>query len=237
MKLTQESYEKLIADVEKEFSSFLAKAESEAQAEPLAKAEDAEDKKEAKADDKKESHDDDKHDYDDEDMEEMHKMYTSMSKGELKAHKDTMDKAWMSKCGEMTKSEPIAKSENTESTEPLKKAEDEASLAKAELEAKTKELETVKKDNEGLKKNVDELVAALNGFLTRKGPVRKAVTSIEYVKKSEEGADSKNLSKSEITSLLSKKARDPSLSKADREAINNYYCKEASLETVKHLLA
>jgi len=82
-------------------------------------------------------------------------------------------------------------------------------------------------------------VGALNGFLTKKGPTRKAITSIEYIKKNEiEGkAEDKVLTKSEITSVLNKKASDPSLSKADREAINQYYSKgQQNPEVVKHLL-
>jgi hypothetical protein len=242
MKMTQADFEKLVADVEKEFDLFLAKAESEAKPEAtLAKSEDESDKKEseekeehaktasAKAEDEKEEKDDeDKHDYDDEDVEEMHKMYSSMGKAELGLHKSAMEKCWMEKCGDMS----VMKSEKSENAEPLKKAE-EAALFKSELEAKTKE-------NEELKKHMEELVSAMNNFFAKKGPTRKAITSIEYVKKSEiENAkpEPKNLTKSEVTAILNKKAADPTLSKADREAINNYYLKGGNLETVKHLLA
>lgn len=249
MKLTQADFEKLVADVEKEMDIVLAKAESEAKPEEsLAKSEDkADEKKEAKddaakADDKK---DEDKHDYDDADMEEMHKMYASMGKSERAIHHDAIKKC-MEKCGEMMvakseeqpKEEPLKKSEDAE---VLKKAEETAALMKSELDAKTKELEGAKKENDGLKKNVDELIAALNGFLTKKGPQRKAITSIEYVKKSEvedkkPEVKTESLSKNEITAILTKKASDPSLSKKDREAIDKYYLKGASLEVVKHLL-
>ncbi len=260
MKMTQADFEKLITDVEKEFDLFLAKAESEAKPEEsMAKSEDkAEDKPEekkeeskeeakeeakedsAKADDKEEEKkdDEDKHDYDEEDMEEMHKMYSSMSKGELKAHREAVEKSWMHKCGDMQ----VAKSEQHEEeqlkkSEEVQKVEQEIALTKSELEAKTKELEGAKKENEDLKKSVEELVGALNGFVTKKGPTRKAVTSVEYIKKSEtEEAPKKELNKSEITAILKKKAADPSLSKSDREAINQYYLKGASLDTVKHLL-
>jgi hypothetical protein len=139
-----------------------------------------------------------------------------------------MEKCWMEKCGDMS----VMKSEKSENAEPLKKAE-EAALFKSELEAKTKE-------NEELKKHMEELVSAMNNFFAKKGPTRKAITSIEYVKKSEiENAkpEPKNLTKSEVTAILNKKAADPTLSKADREAINNYYLKGGNLETVKHLLA
>jgi hypothetical protein len=243
MKLTQTDFEKLVADVEKEFDSFLAKAESEAKPEvTLAKAEESEEdksdeKKDAKeasedAEDKKEDKkDDDKHDYDDEDMEEMHKMYSSMGKAERQLHKSAIEKCgdmMVAKSEEVTKEEPLTKSEDAQS---LKKAEEEISLAK-------KELDGVKEENEKLKKNLEEVVSAMNGFLSKKGPQRKAITSIEYVKKSEieNTPEAKVLTKSEITAILNRKAADPSLSKSDREAIKTYYLKGASLEVVKHLL-
>lgn len=266
MKLTQTDFEKLVADVEKEFDLFLAKAESEAKPEAnLAEQSDEEDKEEksdeqedhakeasAEADDKekeeKKDHEDkhqedEHHDYDDEDVEEMHKMYSTMAKAELKLHKEAVEKCWMNKCGEMevaksekrNKEDSLKKSEDANS---LKKADESAALIKSELDAKTKELEGIKEENEKLKKNLEEVVSAMNGFFAKKGPTRKAVTSIEYVKKSEseDKAPQKSLTKSEITAILNKKAADPSLSKADREAINKYYLKGESLEVVKHLL-
>ena len=240
MKLTQADFEKLITDVEKEFDSFLAKAESEAgPEESLAKSDKEDEAKEdsEKAEDKKEDKkDDDKHDYDDQDQEELHKMYASMGKAERELHKSAIEK-----CGDMSvaKSEQIKEEKLGQSEETVVPAVDETALIKSELEAKAKELDGVKKTNEDLKKNVEELVGALNGFLTKKGPTRKAITSIEYIKKNEiEGkAEDKVLTKSEITTVLNKKASDPSLSKADREAINQYYSKgQQSLEVVKHLL-
>jgi hypothetical protein len=256
MKLTQADFEKLVSDVEKEFDLFLAKAESEAKPEEsLAKVDTSKEKAEVKkaeakeesaeADDKKEDKkdDEDKHDYDDSDIEEMQKMYASMGKAERELHKSAIEK-----CGEVsiTKSEqPKEEPLNTKSndSEVLKKAEDAekaAALAKSELEAKAKELETTKEENEKLKKHVEELVSAVNGYFTKKGPTRKAITSIETVKKSEvedKKPSEKSLTKSEITKILNEKASDPSLSKADREAINKYYFNGGkNVEVVKHLL-
>jgi hypothetical protein len=207
MKLTQDEVLKLLDQAEKEFSAFLAKAESEAKpAESMAKSEESEDKKEDKkdeakeesapAEDKKEEakdedkkEDEDKHDYDNEDMEEMHKMYHAMGKAELGIHKAAMEKCWMQKCGDMqvakseeTQEESLAKSE---AEEAIKKAEQDAVLVKSELEAKTKELENKNQEVETLKKSVEELVSAIGSYVTKKGPTRKAITSIEYVKKSE----------------------------------------------------
>lgn len=245
---THEDYVKMVDEAERELSALLAKAESSAAAgEPLAKSEDADEKDDdkddakeepAKADDEKkedEKEEDEEHDYDDEDREEMHKMYHSMSKGELKLHKDSVDKCWMGKCGEMT----VAKSEDAET---LKKSEEVTGLLKSELESAKGKLDEAAKENAELKKNIGELTAALDGFLKGKGPVRKAITSIEIVKKSETESgnkpEAKELSKSEIKAKLTQKASDPSLSKSDRAAINKYCMVEGtSLDTVKHLLS
>jgi len=219
---THEDYVKMVDEAERELSALLAKAESSAAAgEPLAKSEDSEKKEDkkadakeepAKADEEKEEHEDDEaHDYDDEDEEEMHKMYHSMSKGELKLHKDSIDKCWMGKCGEMT----VAKSEEkpaeatlakSEDAEALKKAEEATSLLKSELESAKGKLEEAAKENTELKKSIGELTAALDGFLKGKGPVRKAITSIEIVKKSENDhgskPEAKELTKNEIKAKL-----------------------------------
>jgi hypothetical protein len=110
MQYTEKELAKLIEDVEKEFTAHLSKSEESFK---LAKSEDGEakpkDKKkdekskdegqeeekpaaEAKPEGEAEAHGDEGHDYDDEDMEHMHKMYRSMSKGELKAHHDAIMK-------------------------------------------------------------------------------------------------------------------------------------------------
>jgi hypothetical protein len=258
---THEDYVKMVDEAERELSALLAKAESsEAAGEPLAKSEDADKKDDKKADAKEEpakaedekkddekKDDDESHDYDDEDQEEMHKMYHSMSKGELKLHKDSVDKCWMGKCGEMS----VAKSEEkptevslakSEDAEALKKSEEAASLLKNELDAAKGKLDESAKENAELKKSIGELTAALDGFLKGKGPVRKAITSIEIVKKSEiesgNKPEAKELTKSEIKAKLTQKASDPSLSKSDRVAINKYCMVEGtSLDTVKHLLS
>lgn len=257
---THEDYVKMVDEAERELSALLSKAESSTAAgEPLAKSEesdkkddDKDDAKEepAKAEEDKEDKKDDEqeHDYDDEDQEEMHKMYHSMSKGELKLHKDSIEKCWMKKCGEMSvvKSEEknsegttLAKSEDADA---IKKAEEATSLLKSELEAAKGKIDESAKENAELKKSISELTAALDGFLKGKGPVRKAITSIEIVKKNENETGNKpearELTKSDIKAKLTQKASDPSLSKSDRAAINKYCMVEGtSLDTVKHLLS
>jgi hypothetical protein len=254
--MTTEQYQKIVADIEKEFSQFLAKAESDS-VQPLNKAEEedksekeesepkAEEKKdespaqeaseekkeeskeeEPKAEEKKD--DDADHGYDDEDVEEMHKMYGSMSKSELNLHKGAMEKCWMAKCGEMT----MDKSEKETIIETPIVAQEDTSLIKSQNESLSKE-------NEELKKNVAELVNAMASFVTKKAPARKAVTELQYLNKSEEEVKveaEKQLTKSEITQILSKKAQEPTLTKSDREAIDKYYLGRGGIESIRHLL-
>ncbi len=255
---SKEEFQAMVANLESEFMNLM-KSEQEA-AQPLAKSEEApkeEEKKEEKEESKEEpkaeakesdekkdepkaeekkdeekKEDDEAHGYDDEDMEEMHKMYHSMSKGELKAHKESVEKCWMAKCGEMTQ---MTKSEETSQVQPEVKAEEQKPSEESTL--LKSELESAKKENEELKKNIEGLVSAINTFVTKKtAPARKAITDIEFVKKSEEGSEEKKLTKSEIDSILAKKAQDPKTSVQDRAAINSFYLTNAGVEKIAHLL-
>lgn len=252
---SKEQFQALVTELESELSTMLKSAQAES-AQPLVKSEEApkeenkeEEKKEEakeepqeskaeesssdekkdeapKAEENKEESDDESHGYDNEDMEEMSKMYTSMSKGELKAHKESIEKCWMGKCGETTQ---MVKSEETTKIEPTTVVVEESTLLKSELD-------TIKKENQDLKKNIDGLVSAINSYVTKKAPARKAITDIEFVKKSEEANEVKPLTKSEIKEILAKKAQDPSLPSKDREAINQFYLTNASVEKISHLL-
>lgn len=177
-------------------------------------------------------------DYDDEDHEHMHKMYSSMSKGELKAHHDACRKALdgkgMAKCGEMHAEAPLAKSEaeqiaaieiKPETVEQSKELE----LAKSELAAKTEQFEE-------LQKNFDLVAEVLTKLVKKSAPQGKAVTSLDVVAKSETEKEVKPLTQSEITAILTKKAADPSLKKSDREAINDFYNVKADISKINHLL-
>lgn len=232
----------LVSKVEEEFSLLLAKAEESAET-PLVKAEESKEEQEAQEEkqdkeqaqdseekpaeqqeEKKEDEkqDDEACDYDEEDMEEMHKMYSSMKKGELKAHYGAAKSA-MEKCGEMS----MAKSETDK----------EVQLQKSENDLLKSELEEVKKQNEELKKSVDTLVQSMTSFLTKKAPQRKAITEIAVLNKSESQEPKEiNLSNAEITKILSEKSKDASLSKSDRMAIDNYYLGNRDVSKISHLL-
>jgi hypothetical protein len=253
---SKEEFQAMVADLESEFmnlmkseqeaAQLLAKSEEEAKEEEKkeeskeeskAEAKESEEKKdepkaEEKKDEEKKEEDDEAHGYDDEDMEEMRKMYSSMSKGELKAHKDAVEKCYMAKCGEMTQ---MAKSEESSQKQPEVKAEEQKSSEESTL--LKSELESIKKENEELKKNIEGLVAAINTYVTKKqAPARKAITDIEFVKKSEEGSQERQLTKSEIDSILAKKAQDPKTSAQDRAAINSFYLTNAGVDKIAHLL-
>jgi hypothetical protein len=199
------------------------------------------------------------HGYDDEDMGHMHSMYSSMSKGELKAHHDCirkcMDGMSMSEDKMMAKGEMGDAAKDAEGYRPnggpkdgqaekegkgpassdaqaLNKSEisiDEVSLLKSELEA-------VKAKSVEEKKNLE---AALQNFLTKfvekTAPAGKAITSLDIIAKTENVGGEKTLSKSEINERLLAKSKDLTLSKNDREAINSYYFTK-DIQKVSHLL-
>lgn len=175
---------------------------------------------------------DEGHGYDDEDMDHMNKMYMSMSKAELKAHHDScrmaLDSQGMQKCGDgmgMAKSEELASFEVK-----VPQLEAETVLLKSELSAE-------KAKTAELQKKVD-LAAEFMGKLAAKksAPQGKAITSLEVISKSENTTEEKTFTKEEVTSILNKKVTDPTLTKSDREAINNYYLGSKDIKIVRHLL-
>src|ERR1035437_540768 len=206
----------------------------------------------------KEGQADEDHGYDDEDMGHMHSMYSSMSRGELKAHHDVirkcMDGHGLAKCEDgISKAETLdgakdaqgyrpnggpkdgkaenqSKSAGPTDTQALNKSESysEVSLLKSELES-------AKAESEASRKNLEAVESFLKKFVEKTAPTGRAITSLDIIAKTENGTEEKALSKSEIDSKLLAKAKDQSLSKSDREAINHYYFSK-NLETVRHLL-
>ena len=59
---------------------------------------------------------------------------------------------------------------------------------------------------------------------------------MEQIAKSEDFKEEKELSKNEISVILSKKVSSPSLTKSDRDAINAFYLNGANINTISHLL-
>lgn len=199
--------------------------------------------------------------YDAEDIAEMDKLYSGMTKSEAELHYASVKRAVFGDSEEEVtevkkseveakeqKEEKIEKSEKEEVVVDVKKAEvkEEDSIAKSEYEALQDKIEKSEKENEELKKSLEGLTSALGKFLKgSKAPKQKAITRIEYIKKSEientqedeNQVDVSKLSKNEISKILTKNLRSGKITKnEDREAINSYYEDNTSVETIKHLL-
>lgn len=183
--------------------------------------------------------------YDAEDIAHMDQMYMSMSKAELLAHHDSCVRALDAQGAEHTHAAPAAPA--AEQAAPAAPAAPAAEIDKCGDMSMSKsepnvELELAKSEAAAEKAKAAELQKNLNGiqeFLTqlvKKVPQGKAITSLEQVAKSEVVGDEKQLSKSEITSILMKKAADPKLEKTDRDAINAFYLNQANFNTISHLL-
>jgi hypothetical protein len=206
----------------------------------------------------KEGQADEGHNYDEDAMNHMHSMYSSMSKGELKAHHDSirkcMDGMGLAKCESgMAKAEMEDGAKDAQGYRPNGgpkdgKAENECKAAaptdtqamnKSEsmkIDLMKSELEAARAETEKSKKEVAAVTDFLKKFVEKTAPAGKAITSLDIIAKTEGGTEEKPLQKSEIDARLTAKARDLSLSKSDREAINSYYCGSKNIEKVRHLL-
>ena len=252
---TEEQMNKILAQVEVEFDSLLNKAEETAnetieETEVELNTEKTEEVEavEAAADDVEEvvvaeksedsetkiEKEEDSHDYSDDDVKEVEELYSSMNKSEAEIHYKAVKKAMGGAISEEAEEaveekaiKKIAKSEKVEveETEDMKKAEE-----------KIKELA---EENEKLQKSIGDLTSALSKiFKAKPAPQRKVVTGLNYqtIAKTEGGEEDVTLSKAEIDSKLDKAAASYSTQKEDRELINNYYLKNGSLDSIKHLL-
>ncbi len=228
---------------EKKDAAPAAESKEEAKEKPAEEAQDAKaDEKPAESKEAAPSEDGESHGYDDEDMEHMQKMYMSMSKGELKAHHDSvrraLDSQGMQKCGDMT----MGKSEDAASTQAAEtKPADikvETATQNTETEMLKSELAKAKSEADGFKKNLDAVQEFLTKFVGKiQAPKGKAITEVATIAKSEnEAVNVSEMSKSEVTKILLAKSTDPKLSKADRDAINAFYLNGANYNTISHLL-
>lgn len=104
----------------------------------------------------------------------------------------------------------------------MKSEKADASLSKAEKA----ELETLREQV----KLQERLFDLLNA------PARKAVTTADFVAKSEEKAEQRVLSKSEVAAKLKTVTADAKLAKSDRELVNGYMLGTVSIEKIEHLL-
>lgn len=241
-KINKSELEQMVAQLEKEFATLLksetpsveekdeqekeqeakeaiveqakeAQAQEEAKEEPAQEAAQEELKEEPAQEEQKEDKEEDKKDdeeiYSPEELDELKKLYESMSEKERKIHKEILEK-----CGE------------------IKVQKSETSMAKSE------EIEALRKENAELKKSLEELVSKFVGAIKSQPPVRKTVDVLKKGEEIGESKDATTLSKSEIFAQLKNKVRDPSLSKKDRDAINQYLVGgQKDVNLVKHLLS
>lgn len=153
-----------------------------------------------------------------EEYETIDELYNSMTKSEKEAHYASCKKALFGE--EEVQEAPAPKVEQT-----MNKSESEK----------------LKEENEELKKSysqLNDLVSKM--FEAKKAPAQKAITSTNYIAKSEgfneqDEVDFSKMSKGEITEKL-KTVDQSTLKKSDREAINNFYLKNGSVDKIKHLI-
>jgi len=103
-----------------------------------------------------------------------------------------------------------------------------AKMAKSETERALDAL--VKSQDE----KIETLSKALELLLGQ--PQRKAVTGVDFLHKSELKPEAKPLTKSEVTTKLTQVARNPKLTKSDRDAINGYVAGSMDFSAIEHLI-
>lgn len=197
---------------------------------------------------------------DSEEFETIDDLYASMTKNEIEAHYSSIKKVLMTKSEDESEEEEKEESKEHEEKEKkkdkeheekeemekcgemsTKKSEEDEDCEKSESPKMSKSEKTLIEENKALKKNLEslnELVSKL--FSSKKAPSQKAITATNFIAKSEEfeteGVNVVEMSKNEVTAKL--KALDfQSLSKSDRDAINNFYLKNESVEKIKHLIS
>lgn len=213
---TEDEVNKLLSSVEAAFGAHLQKAEEELLTKSEAASTPAPEETPVAEELKK--GEDEECDLDDEEKKELEKAYCEMSKAEQKAHMDMLKRA-------MGDDQPAEMQKSEQDT-----AKDE------EFQALKKSQEELAKENEGLKQNVTDLVNALKKRFSSVPP-QKSVTEIATIRKSEDEGSKKEYSKSEITEVLTRKAKDSELKKSDREAINQFYkTGSADITLIQHLL-
>lgn len=121
---------------------------------------------------------------------------------------------------------PASKAEGMQ----MEKSEKEFDLLKSELEAEKAKTAELTKNMNGVQEYLTKLVSKVAA------PKGKAITEIGTIEKSEGGGEVKELSKAEVTEILLRKSSDPTLSKADRQAINDFYLGGSNFNTISHLL-
>ena len=102
-----------------------------------------------------------------------------------------------------------------------------------ELKSLKKENDSLKKDQEHLNKSIGLLTKAIEaGFR----PIRKSVAGVEFTNRAEEVSEAKILTKSELLEKIKVKVKETTLSKTDRDLINQYLLHGTDKEKVEKLI-
>jgi hypothetical protein len=103
---------------------------------------------------------------------------------------------------------------------------------KSEADAR---IATLEKANQDLNLKLEQLIGLTTELVEK--PIRKAITGLDYSPKpSQTPSKATPTSREEVTRRLNEKVRDPSLSKADRQTINDFYDGRVGLAKIEHLL-
>jgi hypothetical protein len=165
--------------------------------------------------------------------EELHSLYASMDPQELQRHQMAIEAAMGQGQQQEQPSQPqdlaMAEDDKDDKDDEDQEDDEDEEMSKSEKD----EFSRLKKDHNDLQKSFAKVVEAMEKAFA---PTRKAVTGIEYVQKSEETQQQKPLSKAETIAVLNEKAKDPTLSKSDRMAINDFILNGGSQDKIKTII-
>lgn len=166
--------------------------------------------------------------------EELHEIYASMDEQELHRHLTAIEAALGG--GQEQAEQQQAPEQMAQAPEAAPAAADDMAMKSEKVQSslvKSEDMKKLQDENDQLKKSLDKVIAAMGKAFQ---PTRKAVTDIEYIKKSESQPDEQPLTKAETVAKLNKIVTSSSLSKADRQAINDFILNDGSKEQVKTIL-
>ncbi|HSV26691.1 MAG TPA: hypothetical protein VLH60_02255 [Sedimentisphaerales bacterium] len=156
--------------------------------------------------------------------EELHEIYGSMEPAELERHFMMI----RSLLQDMYAKEAPAPGAEAPAPAPEAPAP-EAPAPEQAMKSETSELAQLKAEHEQLKKSLEGVVKAMEATIS--APQRKAITEIAFLDKSEGGKE-ETLTREQILPILNEKSRSASLSKTERDAINDYLLTGGSKEKI-----
>jgi pilus assembly protein FimV len=159
--------------------------------------------------------------------EELQEIYGSMPADELERHFMIIREMLMQHQQPETEM-PAPEAKAPEAQAPMAQAP--APAPEMEKSEKIVALET---EQVTLKKNLEKAIQLLEVAFK---PQRKAVTSLEYIKKGEEQSEAKEYSKEEAVVKLTEITKSQSLSKTEREAITDFTLNGGSKDIVMKII-